>query len=341
MLIVLLAIFIALSFAQTSTKCDPVTGNFTISHFQLYPENTIYDANACQLYTANLFNASLGVFNMNTRTMTYIIEFRNVTNNPDFHLAGVQLNPRTNLISLVSGGGIAFVTDGKNITATDLYMQYDPSTQALTRKENLTVVTEGKLGGFQDVEHDPRNNAYVIGTFPSSIVKVSANASGAELWYPEKSPGNTNPGFAGVAAKDWTLIVNDRSTGGLVTFDMRAAKGTPNTVKITPNYTMSMADGMQLPPKYNGTVLLVSENAIGASVFRDKSGEWKEAEFMGVVPFIQNPANSTKALQIGESMFLNMEVFTDEGFLGPGLAGNRSEFLYVDVTQKVDELLSK
>lgn len=46
-------------------------------------------------------------------------------------------------------------------------------------KLNLTAITEGKYGAFQDVEQDPNGNVFVVGTYPSSILKVGKN--GKEL----------------------------------------------------------------------------------------------------------------------------------------------------------------
>ncbi|KAF2642339.1 hypothetical protein P280DRAFT_516132 [Massarina eburnea CBS 473.64] len=316
-------------------------GNLIITQYQLYPENADFDFNTCKLYTSNLFNASLGVYDSNARKMETIIEFPNVTNAPDFHLAGVQLNPRTNLISLVAGSGVPFSTNGKTLSGTDLYLQYDPQAQKVVRSANLSALSQSRIGGYQDVDHDPDNNAYIVSTFPASIIKVNTARNTSELWYQSDNIEARTPGFAGIATKDWTLIANDRATGGLFNFDMRAAQGVPVPIRTTPNHTSHEADGMQLPPKYDGRVLLVAEQGVGASVFRDLKGEWKEAEFMGVVPYNDTASNVTKVLQMGNSIYMNIEVFTDNGVMGPGLAGNRSEFMYVDVTEKVEALLKR
>ena len=39
---------------------------------------------------------------------------------------------------------------------------------------NLTALSGGRYGGFNDVAHDGAGNTFVCGTFPSSIVKVGA-----------------------------------------------------------------------------------------------------------------------------------------------------------------------
>lgn len=110
-------------------------------------------------------------------TSHQVIEFEGITHNPEFHIGGVASNPRTSLLSIVVDAGAAFNTGGQDISGTNYIMQWDPATRKLLYKHNLTTITQGQYGAFQDIEFDPDNNVYVVGTFPSSIMRVSAKGT--------------------------------------------------------------------------------------------------------------------------------------------------------------------
>lgn len=150
---------------------------------------------------------------------------------------------------------------------------------------------------------------------------------------------HTIAGFAGLASKDWTLITNDEASGSLYTFDMRLKHPTPIPITVHPAHKIGRTDAIQLPRRYKGTVLLVAELGLGISVYRDKKGKWKEAEYLGMVEWTDQGTLSTAPLQVGDDIYLNLIPFADEGLEGPGTAGNRTDFLYLDVTKRVDELL--
>jgi len=50
--------------------CPPFSGNFTISTYQLYPENGDFDFNACVLYTGYVFEFSLDSHRAYVYTLT-------------------------------------------------------------------------------------------------------------------------------------------------------------------------------------------------------------------------------------------------------------------------------
>ncbi|KAF2005806.1 hypothetical protein P154DRAFT_615759 [Amniculicola lignicola CBS 123094] len=320
-------------------KCPPFSGNFTVSAYQLYPENGDFDFNNCVLYTGNLWNSSLGVYDP-YRNKIKVVEFEGITHNPDLHLGGVQYNHNTNLLSIVVDAGAAFNTNGQDISGTNYIILWDPRSEKILYQHNLTTLTQGKYGAFQDIEHDPDDNTYVVGTFPSSIVKVSKSGKKVEPWYVNTSVNHTVAGYGGLATKGWTLITNDQQTGSLYRFDMRAKRGTPTLIKVTPPHRFANTDAIQLPRRYKGTVLLVAELGIGFGVYRDKKAYWEEAEFLGLVEWKGDPGFFlTAPLQVGDGVYANLEPFGDPGLNGPGTAGNRTDFLYWDITAKVDELL--
>lgn len=322
------------------SKCAPFSGNFTVSAFQLYPENDDFDFNHCVLYIGELWNASLGIYDPYAKTFESI-EFPNITHNPEFHIGGVQYDHRTNLLSIVVDAGAAFNTNGQDISGTNLILLWDPATRETLYQLNLTEVTKGEYGAFQDIEHDPDSNVYIVGTFPSSILRVNAETRKVETWYLDDDLNHTISGYGGLAAKDWTLLTNDNATGSLFSFDMRADHGKPALIPVTPAHTFANLDAIYLPRRYNGTVLLVSENGQGASVVRSKDGSWKTAEYLGLVPWPADNGTTTATVQVGDAVYFNIEPFADPGVGGPGTAGNRTDFLYADITSQIDELLKK
>ena len=341
---------------ERGSHCPPFSGNFSIHAYQLYPENGDFDFNACVLYIGYdprpntlrpilisiriLWNASVGVYDPYKKKLE-VVEFPGITHNREFHIGGVAINPNTNLLSVVVDAGAAFDTWGQDISGTNYIMQWNPSTRKLTYKHNLTTITQGRWGGPQDIEFDPDDNVYVVGTFPSSIMRVDSKGKKVETWYLDDNLNHTIAGYGGLASNGWTLITNDHDTGDLFRFDMRAKKGTPTKIRVKPEHKIQNTDAIQLPRRYKGTVLLVAENGIGMSVYRDKKGEWKEAEFLGIVPWADAAAPATAPLQIGDGVYLNIIQFGDAGLGGPGTAGNRTDFPYVDITAQVDALLKK
>jgi hypothetical protein len=57
---------------------------------------------------------------------------------------------------------------------------------------NLTETTQGVYGAFQDVEFDGRGNVYVVGTYPSSILRVEGNGTRVNEWYRGKENQTTS-----------------------------------------------------------------------------------------------------------------------------------------------------
>lgn len=217
-------------------------------------------------------------------------------------------------------------------------MLLDPSTRKLLYKHNLTKITQGRFGGFQDVEHDPNNNVYVVGTYPSSILRVDNRGKKIETWYLDETSNHTVAGFSGLASKDWILLASDNVSGGFYRFDMRSAHGIPHFITVTPAHKIESPDAIQLPPRYKGTVLLVADLRKGVSVFRDKKRKWEEAEYLGTVEWTDPSAVVTAPVQVGDGVYMNLVPF---GAAPGGGAGNVTDFLYFDITAEVDALLQK
>ncbi|KAF4627892.1 hypothetical protein G7Y89_g10258 [Cudoniella acicularis] len=323
--------------------CPPFHGNFTIHQYQLYPENAYFDTQSCLLYMGCLWNATVGIYNPYTAKIVDILEFPGTTRNPLFHIGGVGVDQQSGLVSIVVDASDAFDTGGQDISGTNYIMQWNPYTQELLYKINLTETTHGLYGGYQDVEQDPEGNVYVVGTYPSSILKVSKDGKTVTPWFVPTPPiVTTTAGLAGLAAQDYILLGNDCASGNLWRFDMCSSTGIPVTVPITPPYKIGskgVCDGIRLPLKYSGTVLLVAEDLSGVSVFRSKDASWESAEYLGLVPWNDPSIFVTATVQIGNSLYMVLEPFGDA--IVPGqTSGNRTDFPFFDITKQVEALVT-
>jgi hypothetical protein len=320
-------------------ECPPFSGNFTISRYQLYPENADFNFNACELYLGIVWNASLGIYDPYTNEID-VVEFEGITHDPQWHIGGVQTNPRTNLLSILVNYWPTLLTGGKDVSGTNFIMLYNPTTRELLYKHNLSTITHNRFGGFQDLEHDPENNVYIVGTQPSSILKVNSKGTKIETWYLNDYPvlNTTIAGFTGLASTGWLLLASDRASGSLYRLNMHAPRGNPQPILVTPPYKIENPDAIQLPPRYKGTVLLVAEVFKGVSVFRDKRGTWEKAEYLGRVEWTHPIVVVTAPVQVGDAIYMNLLPF---GSGVDGGAGNETNFLYFDITAQLEALLQK
>ncbi|KAK2598053.1 hypothetical protein QQS21_005830 [Conoideocrella luteorostrata] len=320
----------------------------TISSFQLYPENIDFDPKYQRAYISALYNCSVAVYDPLQNRVVETIKFPGLSGNPSFHASGIQVDPLGRL-SVIINAGVAFDTSGKNISGDNFLVKYDLKKKLLSFKSNLTAVTNGVYGGYQDVEHDSCGNSFVVGTFPSSIIRVSANGQPATPWFLSRNTNSTKKGLTGLAAKGSILLASDEEGGRLLRFDMRAAQGVPIVVQIGNNGQNSSSigqslDGIYLPARFGGKILLVSANGAGTVVLRSRDGAWRSAEKLGVIPnpFLQQGGSTTASVQMGEKIYSLTEFFADTSSKIPGtLAGNRTEFPLHDITSAVEKLLNQ
>lgn len=272
-----------------------------------------------------------------------IIAFDGITHNPSLHIGGVQVDARTRLVSVVVDAAAAFNTAGSDISGDNFVIKYDPAKKQVVWNKNVTAVTNGRYGGFQDVEHDPRGNTYAVGSFPGTIVKIDPEGSAVEPWFLPQQIVPSKMGFSGLAAKGDILLANNNEDRQIYRFDMRDDKGRPELVPRAPNATLDATDAIYLPPRYDGKVLLVAESAKGITVLRSKDGSWKTAEHLGTVPNSSPAAQGgivTAPVQIGDNLFMIEEFFIDTPVSG-STAGSRTSFPMVDITSEVELLLRK
>ena len=235
------------------------------------------------------------------------------------------------------------MTGGRDVSGPNYALLYNPDNKTLLYNVNLTAVAGGKYSGFQDIEQDSKGNVYVVGTFSSSIIKISPDGSKAEPWYVEQPLIANRSGLSGIAATGDILLASDNNGGKVVKFDLTKDKGTAVTVPLTPETKLGGSDAVLVPPKYNGTVFLVAVNSVGIAVIVSKDGKWDKAEYKGIVarPTSSDTKGSsiTAALQISQSIYALHEFF-DAPSAGQ-LAGNRTNFPLTDITAEVDALVKK
>ncbi|ORY00667.1 hypothetical protein BCR34DRAFT_108407 [Clohesyomyces aquaticus] len=321
-------------------NCGSLKGNFTIKKYQVYPENADFDPARCVLYLGQLWNASLGIYDPFHDQYLKTVEFPGISHNPSFHLGGVQLDKVSGHLSLIADSANVFGTLGADISGTNWLLKYDPSSEKTLYQINLTESSGGAYAGFQDIEHDPESNVYVVGTFPSTITKVSKDGKTVTPWYKPAVIDHTKRGLGGLASWGWMLLAQGDPSGSIWRFDMRSPAGIPYPVPIiSGNHTFGDSDAISLPPKYNGTVLLVAEDTAGISVFRSKDAKWDSAEYLGLITGATQEIFNTAPVQIAETVYTILEPFGDAGLGGPGTAGDRSEFLVRDIGKEIEALL--
>jgi len=274
-----------------------------------------------------------------------IIEFPGITGRADVHASGLTWDKRSGLLSVILNSAKPFVTGGQDVSGDNFLVKYNPSLHRSLWTINLTATTQGIYGGQQEVEHDTRGNTYVVGTYPSSILKVDKKGRQVTPWYLPSPIVTTARGYSGLAATGDILLANDNNGGNggeIYRFDMRDDTGRPRLVPRTPNVFLPATDSIYLPPKYDGTVLLVAINTVGIVVLRSKDGSWRTAEHRGTVAndlaFAGPGAIVPTAVQIGQSLYM-VELFF-AGPIVPGTnAGNRTLFPMYDITAQVEALL--
>ncbi|KAK0732115.1 hypothetical protein B0H67DRAFT_479299 [Lasiosphaeris hirsuta] len=326
-----------------ASGCPPFKkGSFSIDAYQLYPENMDWDAKLCQVYVGILFNASFGIYDAYQDKLD-VISFPGSSLVKEFHVGGVAWDKHSGLASVIVGQGNAFETSGANISGDNFIKKYDPRTRKFLWSLNVTALTKGVYGGFNDITHDAAGNTYFCGTFPSSILKVDPQGTTVVPWYLPETVNHTIRGYSGIAIHGNTIITLDSLTGKFFRFDATAATGTPIPVPHTPDEPIIRGDAIRLPLKYGGKVLLVAQNTRGVAVLRSKDASWTSVEYLGLIPTdpsLPLGALTTSATQIGDHIYAVTDWFADPVVPGT-VAGNKTSFPMVDITGKIDELLGQ
>jgi hypothetical protein len=287
-----------------------------------------------------LYNATVAVYDPRQNAVINTIGFPGLSGDPLLHSSGVKVGPKDTL-SVIIDAGAAFDTAGQDVSGDNFIVKYSLQEDRELWRVNLTALTDGVYSGFQDVEHDDAGNTYALGTFPSSIIRVSADGKTAAPWYLATPPDHTIHGFSGIVRAGDYLIVSDSSDGQLYRFDVRGAQGVPEKVTVSPAGPVGLnLDGSLLPARYDQKVMLVTDNFNGTIVLRSADGTWETADVVGTIPGTRGAegAASVATVQIGESIYSVNEYFADKKVAGT-LAGVRSVFPLTDITEAVEKLL--
>ncbi|KAE8364087.1 hypothetical protein BDV27DRAFT_172559 [Aspergillus caelatus] len=326
-----------LSSDAAKSGCPSLTGNITVNAYQLYPEHADFNEDDCLVYLS-----TVAVYDPYKKEIVDSIHLPGLSGDPILHMSGVVVDPQ-GLLSVIVDAGAAFDTQGQDISGDNFLVKVDPGHGQVLWRKNLTEVTNGVYGGYQDAAHDTHGNTFVVGTFPTSIVKVGPNGSTAIPWYLQPQPNQTVAGLSGLAASGDILLSTDSSDGQLYRFNMTEKVGHKIHVPLKGSNATRIGnslDGILLPKQFNGTVLLVSDTTDGTVVLRSADGLWTSAEMVGTVPnlYVSQNGFSVDNVEIGGSLYSVTEFFLDEKVPGT-LAGNRTQFPLVDITHQVLRLL--
>lgn len=294
-------------------------------------------------YCSVVYNATVAVYDAAKNEVVDTISIPELSGNPVLHASGVQMDGPDRL-SIMINAGAAFDTEGQDISGDNFLVKYDLEKKETIFKSNLTAVSKGIYGGYQDIEHDKAGNSFVVGTFPSSIIRVNADGTETVPWYLSPSPNKTTHGYTGLVMSENKLIVADNLDGQLYSFDSQAEKGVPVRIPLSPrNETLGQnIDGVYMPSLHNGNVILVSDNSAGTIVLRSKDAKWESAEKIGTVPnaLVAQGGFTVASVQIAERIYSVTEFFLDAANKVPGTsAGNRTEFPLFDITDQIQKLL--
>ena len=298
-----------------------------------------------------LWNASVAIYDPYADKIVDTLEFPGITNTGTLHIGGVARDPHTGLVSILVDAAAAWATGGADASGDNLLLRWDPAARRVLWTANLTATTRGRYSGFQDVEHDARGHTYVVGTWPSSILRVDAAGTQVVEWYLPQTRNTTVRGLGGLVAlppgggggDGETLLAND-GDGRLLRFDLREARGRATPVPTTPDVRYSDGDGLYAPARYGGRVLLMASHAAGVQVLRSGDG-WRTARHVGTVPPRTGPefvgSAPVAAVQMGSDAVYMIVVWLGDPWVPGQVAGNRTVFPMPDITAEIDALLAK
>ncbi|TWU70641.1 hypothetical protein ED733_000651 [Metarhizium rileyi] len=327
-----------------------VQGDFTITSKELYPEKCAYDTKRKLLYCSELYESRVAVIDPVTKTVKDKLDFPGLSRDKDYHLSGLVMHKTQDRLLISINTGNAFDTAGKEINGTNWLVIYDLAAGKQLDPVDLTTVTKGAYGGIQDFDTDSCGNIYAVATYPGAVLKISPKLE-VTPWHLSGNTDATMTGFTGIASKGNMLLTANAQEGGqLVRFNTREGggkEGRPFNVPLTEagSSTASLLgddlDGVTLPAKYDGKVVLVTSGNTGTAVLRSKDDKWTSAENLGKIanPFQNEKGYSVATVEIGDRIYGVFEWFEDVRNVEGSLSGNRTEFPFKDITDDIEKLL--
>ncbi|KFG84835.1 TRI14-like protein [Metarhizium anisopliae] len=325
--------------AITATAQATTGGDFDITGAQLYPEKCTLDLKRDAMYCSELYESKIAVINLKTKTIVKMIDFPGLFGDPDYHVSGVLIQGKDQLISSINTGA-AFKSYSRNITGINYLLITNLETGEEKAQVNVTAMTNGTYGGAQDFATDTCGNIYEVFTYPGAIIKVTPSLK-VIPWYLSGETNTTKAGFTGIASRGNMLLTSNQQQGGkIIRFNAHNKTGHPFEVPLANNGMLGgFLDGILLPAKYNGTVLLVTSSRKGTTVIESKDGEWNSAEILGIVPnphWEKERGFSTQTFDRADRIYQMFEWFGDlraPAYLN-GLSGNRTVFPFVTRARK-------
>ncbi|KAM3458662.1 hypothetical protein MY3296_000420 [Beauveria thailandica] len=285
------------------------------------------------------FNASVAVYDAVKNEVTNIISFPGLSGDATLHSTGVRVDPLGHL-SVVVNAGAAFDTFGKDLSGNNFLVKYDLERNQTIFTANLTAVSNGAYGGFQDVQHTENGESFVLGTYGrSSILRVSADGSQVMPWFVGPPLGSSD-GFSGLALRGHDLIVANQADGQLYRFDTRREEGVPVRIPLgSGNETIGQdLDAVYMPPRYGGRILLVSRYNLGTVVVRSRDASWRFAEKLGTIPnpYREQGALSVATVEMGARLY-SVNLFSNDVKVQGSNAGNRTVHPLQDISDEVEK----
>ena len=292
-----------------------------------------------------VWNATVGVYDPYRDNFVSILEFPGITRTGTLHIGGVAWDKYTNLWTILVDSANPWATNGADVSGDNLLIKYDPDRKTVLWTLNITAVTNGVYGAFQDVEHDVRGNTYVVGTFPGTLMKADAHGRAIKPWYLPPVIEHTKMGFGGLADVGNDILLSQDGDGRVYRFNMQdELRGTPVLVPTLPRGSplYNDTDAIYAPPKYDGKVLLVASHLSGLQVLRSRDGRWRTAEYLGTIP---NPIGGdwwvVAATQMGKESVYMIGVWLTDPWVPGQVAGNRTEFPLPEITDQIEALLRR
>ncbi|RYP15903.1 hypothetical protein DL765_005437 [Monosporascus sp. GIB2] len=335
--------------SMNQQQCPPLPkGDLIYDVYMGYPENFMWDKRRCVAYVSNLYNASLSIYDPYESKVLETFQFPGLSHPGDtaidnpLHTSGLVLRPdsyRAETLEIVVDNGDAFFSNGLNVSGPDYLLTMDLNTKKVTNQLHLN---NGLYAGYADAELGTDGNTYVLGTYKSNILRVTPDKK-VSTFYVEKPFGPPRLyGYTGITHVGDTLIANNNIIGQFIRFNVHDEEGTPIVIKQTPYHNFTTSNVLNLPEKYNDTIMLATENATpehpsgGVGVFRSQNKLFHEVEFLGFIPSRLTQALATSARQMADRIYV-VSVYTDGANIT--VAGHTSKFVFQDFTDEVDALV--
>ncbi|OXV06020.1 hypothetical protein Egran_06212 [Elaphomyces granulatus] len=346
-----LSVSLSFSLASPATTyypsggCPPISGDFNVSYFQLYPEGFDYDPVHCKAYFGSLFNSTVLRKDLSTGEEE-VLTFPDISENHTYHVSGVQYDRKTGAMYFSANNGIAFSSNGADLTGPNRFIKYNTSTDRvvfITDMDSvvaqLNALTGYQYNGFQDMAEDLAGNAYYVTSLGPSIFKVTPDGTPSIFFYlpPKFINGTVQSNWGGIFSVGNILVSLDNFNGKMFRLDTTAKDPFKDytTYSLADSPVQVHCDRTYPPPMFDGKIVLCSNDGNGTYVLYSND-LWQSAKYLGLAASPNYGGIPTASCQIANSLYTNTEYFLDGVTFDK--VGNRTDFPFTDITQKVLQL---